>query len=130
MNNKRFPLQRGFTLIEIVIALAIVSIAVLAISNAMRANTEMAANLEQRLLASWVASNQMALVRYQSQQGEVKAGTKTETVDMGGRTWRAKVNVKKTQVEKVFLVKIEVIDDANRDQPPLANLVSAITDRF
>jgi general secretion pathway protein I len=122
--------QKGFTLIEIVIALAIVAVATLAIANAMNQHINTAAGLEQRLLASWVASNTLAEVRYEAKIGKVKTGSRSETVELGGRRWKAQLKIKKTEVERVFLVTVEVIDDARREDPPFASLTSAVSDSF
>lgn len=122
--------QAGFTLIEIVIALAIVGVGVLAISNAMSAHTNMAADLETRLMASWVASNHMAEVRFDAKTNKVKTGSRSETYKMGGRSWRSKARIEETDVERVFKVIVEVRDDANPNDKPYARLTSAISDSF
>ncbi len=122
--------QRGFTLIEILIALTIVAVAVLAISNAMSEHTKMAAGLEQRLLASWVASNEMALARHAAKTDKIKTGSRSDTVDMGGWKWRTRTKVEETDVERVFLVTVTVRDAENRDEAPFATLTSAVSDSF
>jgi general secretion pathway protein I len=122
--------SRGFTLIEIVIALAIVAVATLAIATAMNQHVNMAAGLEQRLLASWVASNKLAEIRYQAKLEKVKTGTRSETVELGGRRWRTSAKVEKTEVERVFLVTVEVRDEARREDAPFSVLTSAVSDSF
>ena len=133
-NNRITSIERkqldGFTLIEIVIALAIVAIAVLSIASAMNKHTEVAASLEKRVLASWVASSQLALLRHDSKINKIKTGRSSEVVKMGGHRWRARTEVKKTDVERVFLVKITVKDDARRDAPAFASMTTAISDQF
>lgn len=122
--------QAGFTLLEIVIALAIVSISVLAISSAMSEHTKMAAGLEQRLLASWVASNELARVRHLAKHERLRARSSNDTIDMGGRRWRARTVIEETDVERVFLVKVTVRDFEQRKAPPYAELTSAVSDSF
>lgn len=51
---------RGFTLVEVLVALAIVSIALLAALRAAGQGTGAAAELRLRLLAGWVAENRLA----------------------------------------------------------------------
>ncbi|MBI3903317.1 MAG: type II secretion system minor pseudopilin GspI [Nitrosomonadales bacterium] len=53
--------QRGFTLLEILVALAILAIALAAILRAAGAQTNHAEALRERLLADWVAQNRLAL---------------------------------------------------------------------
>ncbi|MNC92357.1 putative type II secretion system protein I precursor [compost metagenome] len=52
--------QAGFTLIEVLVALAIVSIALLAALRAAGQGTTHAGDLRARLLAGWVAENRLA----------------------------------------------------------------------
>jgi general secretion pathway protein I len=52
--------QTGFTLVEVLVALAIVSLALLAALRAAGQGTTTAAELRSHLLASWVAENLLA----------------------------------------------------------------------
>lgn len=77
-----FNSQRGFTLLESLVALAILAIALAAVLRATSASTSHVDALRQRLLADWVAQNRIALhaargdwLPIGSQQGEeVQAG--------------------------------------------------------
>lgn len=53
--------QRGFTLLESLVALAILAIALAAVLRATSASTNHADALRERLLADWVAQNRIAL---------------------------------------------------------------------
>lgn len=55
--------RRGFTLLEVLIALAILSIGVLAAMRALVMVTQSAADLRDRQLAEWVAQNHLAELR-------------------------------------------------------------------
>ncbi len=90
----------------------------------------MAAGLEQRLLASWVASNEMALARHAAKTDKIKTGSRSDTVDMGGWKWRTRTKVEETEVERVFLVTVTVRDAENRNEAPFATLTSAVSDSF
>ena len=76
--------ERGFTLLESLVALAILAIALAAVLRATSASTTHVDALRQRLLADWVAQNRIALhtgrgdwLPVGTQQGEeVQAGVK------------------------------------------------------
>ncbi len=120
--------QKGFTLLEIIIALAIVAIAVLAIANAMNQHTHVASELQKRIVASWVASNAIAEIRHDAKTDKIKTGSKSDIVKMGGFRWRARTKIEETDVERVFLVTVEVKDENSRDKKSFASLTTAISD--
>ena len=60
MANRHCGLQTGFTLFEVMIALAIVAIALSAALRAASLGTDSAIELKMRTLAGWVAQNRMA----------------------------------------------------------------------
>jgi len=126
--NKQHQSSLGFTLLEIVIALAIVAISVLAIAGAMNKHTEIASGLEQRILASWVASNTIAELRHNAKINRVRVGNSSDTIKMGGHRWRARTVIERTDVERVYKVTVTVKDDAQRDEAAFSELVTAISD--
>jgi general secretion pathway protein I len=63
MNRMRSPSCGGFTLIEMLVALAILAIALAAVQRAVSGSLDNAFELKQRLLASWVADNRLAELR-------------------------------------------------------------------
>ena len=60
MTQRRCGRRAGFTLIEVLVALAIVSVALLAALRAAGQGTASVAELRGRLLAGWVAENLLA----------------------------------------------------------------------
>ncbi len=59
MGNNRCCQQTGFTLFEVMIALAIIAIALSAALRAANLGTDSAIELKNRTLAAWVAQNRM-----------------------------------------------------------------------
>lgn len=84
--------RAGFTLIEVLVALAIVAVALLAALRAAGAGTNQAGELRSRLLAGWVAENRLAehrargdwlplgIQRNQVRQGGIEFGWREEVV--------------------------------------------------
>ena len=81
----------GFTLIEVLVALAIVSIALLAALRAAGQGTNTAAELRARLLASWVAQD--ALAEHRARGDWLPLGIHRGARRQGGLdfTWREDV---------------------------------------
>lgn len=61
MNLNKLPRQGGFTLLESLVALAILAIAMAAVLRATGAGTSHVDALRVRVLADWVAQNRLAL---------------------------------------------------------------------
>ncbi|MBL4670936.1 MAG: type II secretion system minor pseudopilin GspI [Arenicella sp.] len=122
--------QSGFTLIEVLVALLIVSLGIVSVIQVTAKHVSNITELERRMLASWVASNYMAEIRHDAKVDKIRSGGKTERVKLGGHEWRLKANIEETEVEKVFLVTIEVADDSNIDKKVYANVTSAVADRL
>jgi general secretion pathway protein I len=81
----------GFTLVEVLVALAIISIALLAALRVAGAGTNSVGDLRARLLAGWVAENVLA---EQQARGEwLEPGIKRGTQHQGGIefSWREDV---------------------------------------
>lgn len=76
---------RGFTLIEVVVALAVVAIGLLALSATTTQYTRQAAGLEERSIATWIAADRLAEIRLQP--GFPDVGVQTGMQTMMGREW-------------------------------------------
>ncbi len=103
-----FPLEKhkGFTLLELLVALAILSIVAL---TALKNNSSMIANasyLRDKTVAHWVAMNKAAELRLAGQL-VVDDGQEGKTV-MAERRWNWQVTGKATQDPDIQLVNIEV----------------------
>ncbi|WP_352311596.1 type II secretion system minor pseudopilin GspI, partial [Psychrobacter sp. W2-37-MNA-CIBAN-0211] len=75
--------SRGMTLLEVIVALAVFSIAAVSVTKSL---SEIMANmpiLEERTLAQWVASNQMVDVRLPGTFPDI--GQKTGQSELAGR---------------------------------------------
>jgi len=82
--------SKGFTLIEIVVAMAVLSVTALAINTALVRHVDAAFRLEQKMIANWVASNAIAEARLAVKYEETPNTSGTE--QMAGREWRFQLN--------------------------------------
>lgn len=81
----------GFTLVEVLVALAIVSIALLAALRAAEQGTSNAAELRARLLAGWVAENLLAEHRARGDWPPLGIQRGTEHQGSLDFSWRAEI---------------------------------------
>lgn len=110
---------RGFTLIEVLVALAILAIALAAASRASAMMANSSAELRQRLLASWVAQNRLA--ELQARRAWPDAGTREGEVEQAGLklTWHETVSATPNQAFRRVEIRVGA---AGRDEHALARL--------
>lgn len=97
--------QRGFTLIEMLIALVIVSIAFAAVIFSVNQNVRTLTYLQRKTAAIWLAED----VVTRAQLGLLRADTGTETLLKSPLNWR--ITQKNTQNASVVELTITVTDD-------------------
>ncbi|NKF23139.1 type II secretion system minor pseudopilin GspI [Solimonas marina] len=123
---------RGFTLIEMLVAVAVVAIAMGAIIAGMGRYAANAAYLREKTVALWVAHNQLTELEMQKAWPDV--GTTNGENDMAGVTWKWRVTIQKTQDEHLRRVDIVVAQPArdgktpDPDKEPLVKLSSFLAD--
>ena len=120
--------QRGFTLIEVMVALIIVSLGIVSVIQVASQHVGNISELEKRMIASWVASNHISEIRYDAKIDKVKNGGKTQRYKLGGHEWRSRARLEETDVERVFLLTVEVTDGNGSQKRTYATMTSAVTD--
>jgi len=101
-----WPLLRGFTLIEVLAALIIVSLGMMAVIQAVSQTASNSSYLRDKTLAHWVALNRLTEVRLE--QSAPKVDKTSDEVEMAGRTWRWTMAVTQTPVETMRRIDISV----------------------
>lgn len=111
------PRQAGFTLLEVLIALAVLAVLMLGLLKITAANTQNLWYLENKTLAATVAANQAAELRLQGQLLESLDGWE----EMAGRRWHWQAN--RLAMSPLAGVQRYRIDVSLQDDPaPCASL--------
>lgn len=114
--------QQGFTLVEVLVALAIVAIAFTAVLRVVALAADTAATLQDRSLALWVAQNRMA--RHQLEKAWPAIGTREGKDEMADRKWYWKDKVTTSLHKDIRQIEIEVGDAETKHI--LASLIGAV----
>jgi general secretion pathway protein I len=104
--NKRFKLCKGFTLIEVMVAMAVFAIAGVALIASTSTHFTNLSVLETKMLANWVASNQ--LVEASLEQSWPLKNNKKGKVELAGREWFWQQKIAKTNDKNMSQVSIEI----------------------
>ena len=103
---RRVTADRGFTLIEVLVALVIAAIALAAISRTTIQSTDTAEALRDRQLALWVAQNELTLIRMTQAWPSPDAAEGSES--MAGKEWRWTRRVASTPETWLRRIEVEV----------------------
>lgn len=88
VNNSSYRRARGFTLVEVMVALLVVGLALPALLSQITQQASGTADLRDRAYAQWVAQNQLETLRLSyAVEGELLRGKTSGEVEMGGRDW-------------------------------------------
>lgn len=123
-------LSSGFTLIEVMVALAIVALAVPALLFTMDQQIDGTAYIRDRSLAQVVAGNRLAELRLVLRSGgQSLRGSSTGSEDMAGRSWQWRVQSQATEVPEFSRVEVQIRPGDSQDGPALYTLVAFMAAR-
>jgi general secretion pathway protein I len=113
----------GFTLLEAMVALVIVSLGMMAVNTQLNRYAVAASFVETKTLASWIATNQITALSVGNQWPGV--GSEEEDVEFAGRQWQCRIVVSETDVKNLHRVDVEVVlaDDPERVLHKVSGLV-------
>jgi general secretion pathway protein I len=102
----RPPKPHGFTLVEVLVALAVLAIALAATLRAMGQAIDLTTDLRARTLALWVAEERAAELRLT--RAWPGLDTKDDTMEFGGQEWRLQERISSTPHPDVRRIDIDV----------------------
>lgn len=98
--------SRGFTLLEVMVALAIVALSLTAVAASMNQMIGSATTMQERTYASWIAQNKIAEMRLANVMPEVS--TTSGDVEFGNTRWIWRAVVSETGVPNFRRIDVTV----------------------
>ena len=112
---------QGFTLLEVLIALAVLALAMGAVIKATSDYTSNQSYLRDRTMAMWVARN--VLVQFQVEGEWLSVGERKGTQEMGNQEWRWLTRISQTEEAELRRLDVEVyLVDSDDDENPVSVL--------
>lgn len=104
--------KRGFTLIEVMVALAVVAVALPALLFILVQQVDGTAYLRDKTLASWIASNKFSEFELiVTQSGQVPKGEQRGQAELLGRDWFWRIEREETALDGFYRVTIDIAAD-------------------
>ena len=112
---------QGFTLLEVMIALAVLALSMGAVIKATSDYTGNESYLRDRTMAMWVARN--VLVEFQVGNEWLSVGERKGSREMGNQEWRWLARISQTDESELRRLDVEVFPlDSDDDKQPLSVL--------
>ncbi|MEX5666908.1 type II secretion system minor pseudopilin GspI [Pseudomonas neuropathica] len=115
--------EEGFTLIEVLVALAIIAVAMSAAVRVAGLMTQSSGVLRDRSVAMIAAQSRMAELRL---EGKLPMGLKAQECDQGRLFLRCEQVISAAENGRLLKIGIQVFD-RNQDAPPLARLETLLS---
>lgn len=115
--------DRGFTLVEVLVALAVLSLGLIAVIKVVSEVSLSAIQLQDKTYAQWVALNKIAEMRLQT--AWPATGKSNGTTEMAGRNWRWVMEVKNTDDSGVRRLEVSVNPASEPQDAPATETVVA-----
>jgi general secretion pathway protein I len=111
---------RGFTLLEIMVALAVLALAMGALVKTSSDYTSNQTYLRDRTMTTWVARN--VLAQHQLENQWPKVGERKGTLEMGWQEWDWLAKITQTEEDKLRRIDVEVRAIDSEDEAPISVL--------
>lgn len=98
--------SKGFTLIEVMVALAIAALGLAAVAASVSQMIDSATSMQQRTYADWIAQNRIIEMRLANVLPEVSSTT--GEVQYAGIEWGLRTTVSETGIENLYRIDVAV----------------------
>lgn len=117
--------SRGFTLVEVMVALAVVAIALPALLLALSQQVDATAYLRDKSVAKLVAANKLVEIRLLARaRRSLLEGRDSGVTEMGDREWYWWIESKATDVAQFRRLQIDIATSEADEKQPLYTLVA------
>lgn len=106
--------QKGFTLVEVMVALVIASLGLTAIGVSLQQHTDTSRKLRDQTMALFIASNAIAELRIEGSFPDV--GTSTREVTFADREWLIVTSIQETGIEGLRRADVGVAEKVKPDR--------------
>lgn len=128
MSTRPLRRARGFTLVEVLVAVAVLAMALGAVISGMARFSSNAAYLRQKTIAVWVAHNRLTEIALQPTWPDI--GKSNGEAEMAGVKWRWKADVKKTDDDNLRRIDLSVMAPDDRRGNSNNNAILASVSSF
>jgi len=98
--------SRGFTLLEVMVALIIVAFSLTALTASMNQMIDAANTMRERTFASWIAQNKITEIRLANEMPEVSSTS--GDIEYGNTDWEWRAVVSETGIENFRRIDVSV----------------------
>lgn len=117
--------QAGFTLVEVMVALAIVALSLPALLFTLDQQLEGTRYLRERSLAQFVAANRLSELRLgMARDGSLTAGRSNGEWELAQQIWYWSSDIQETQIPGFFRAEVRVAAEPVEDAPTLTTLTA------
>ena len=110
--------RNGFTLIEIMFAMAILAIVSVVLLKSSVQSVSRAGLIQDRTMARWIAENQLHGLRMIDRDDEdnyPSVGVKRSTITMANRDWQIVLDVSETENDLIRRIEVSVFKELDPD---------------
>lgn len=108
--------QSGLTLIEVLIALAIISIAMTAVIKATSQNIHSTSYLQNKTMAMWVGTQVINEARANLLKLDRSSGSQKLTTEMLGKTWYWQTAEEETPNPRIKKITVKVFENEDEEE--------------